>query len=510
MRLSQNHVQQKCAMIKQNPLYPKIVPLSVVFLSLFLSAFVKSDSRSQYIIPLSANSVFSSDFDLDGHKDIVVGHYTAWQDTNPTLTIMKNLGSGTFEVSDTSNTFCGYQENVFMVDVNADSYPDIVTFYSDFSSGNAVRYIRVFYNNSGIFSAYTDFTLNSDDIFNLINYGDFSGDGDTDLIVGSNSGHFWGVLYNDGTGHFSPPEYFNLTYPPQGISTGDLNGDGRDDIAICSQTIEVYFSYPSGFQKLILDSVDFRDRIKIVDFDLDGNKDLFTIEDIYGIITYYNVFKNNGNNAFEKLPDSSFQPGGGEIIAKDFNNDSLPDVAFLLDNKTGYFIYYNQGNFQLADSQFVAVPDYGYGELRRNCTSDDLDNNGFNDIITTRFAYLPLPSNLDILFNDGQGHFVPDPIVSSGDRKDPGFVSFNNFPNPFHSETTFAFEIKETAEVELSVYTLQGEFVSCVIGEILKGGHYAVKWHRPDQDTQPYRPGVFVACLKVNGKTSRTIKVIKN
>jgi len=488
-------------MIKQNPLSPKIVPLSIVFLSLFLIAFVKSDSRRQYDLPLAAYSVCTGDIDFDGDKDILVGHYYNSTNSWDGISILNNINFGTFALD--SFYMFGEHRSVLLQNLDNNPYPDLITQY--YNGVNSCIGILLDVNNN------TNNILSYEILQepNRIECGDFNGDGKTDIAFISNSYHFWGVLYNDGTGHFSPPEYFNLTYYPRALSTGDLNGDGRDDIAICGPYIEVYLSYPAGFQKLILDSIDYRDRIKIVDFDLDGKKDLFTIQDIYGIITYYNVFKNNGNNIFEKLPDSSFQPGGGEIIAMDFNNDSLPDVAFLLDNKTGYFIYYNQGNFQLADSQFVAVPDYGYAELWRECAGDDLDNNGFNDIITTRFAYVPLPSNLDILFNDGQGHFVPDPIVSTGDRKDPGFVSFNNFPNPFHSETTFAFEIKETAQVELSVYTLQGKFVACVIGKILKGGHYSVKWYGPDQDTQPYRPGVFVACLKVNGKISRTIKVIK-
>jgi len=486
-------------MLKLNALSQKIDPYFIIFLSIVLIAFVNSDNRGQNNLPLAVYSVCAGDIDTDGDKDILVGHLYNQTYNWGGISILNNKGFGIYE----SDSFYLYDHHrcVLLQNLDSNNYLDLITQYSD-GQYPSIAVLSDVVNNQTIILTYP-----LDHYPDRLECGDFNGDGAPDITFVSNNDKFWGVLYNDGTGHFTPPEYLNLTYPPQGFSTGDLNGDGRDDIAICSQTIEVYFSYPAGFQKLIVDSIDFRHRIKIVDFDLDGHKDLFTIEDIYGIITYYNVFKNNGDNTFEKLSNSSFQPGGREFIAKDFNNDSLPDVAFLLDNNTGYFIYYNQGNFQLADSQFVAIPDYGYGELWRNCTGDDLDNNGFNDIITTRFAYIPLPSNLDILFNDGQGHFVPDPIVMTSDRKNTEYSPFSSFPNPFHDITTFTFEIKETADVELSVYNLQGKFCTSLIRKKMKGGCYSIKWRGLDQGGQPCKPGAFVAYLMVNGKITDTEKI---
>jgi hypothetical protein len=114
----------------------------IILITFLLLAFTKSDNKSQYNIPISAWSVTVNDIDLDGDNDIVVGHKTAWQDSNPTITLLKNTNNGIFEIFDTTNVYCGYQENILTADINSDNYPDIISFRSDFTSGIVNRYIR--------------------------------------------------------------------------------------------------------------------------------------------------------------------------------------------------------------------------------------------------------------------------------------------------------------------------------------------------------------------------------
>jgi hypothetical protein len=207
------------------------------------------------------------------------------------------------------------------------------------------------------------------------------------------------------------------------------------------------------------------------------------------------------------LPDVVFQPACGKFFVADFNNDGLPDVIFQDRSNTGYIIWYNQGNFQLADSNFISVP--CIGEPSRSFYCADLDNNAFNDIITVRFDAYYIINNVDIRFNDGHGHFVPDPIVGTQNYSDLISFSLKNYPNPFQDETIFKFNLKETALVDLSVLDLQGKFVTCLINQKLEGGSHSIKWRGLDNGCQPCKPGAFIAYLKVNGKICHAIKVIK-
>jgi len=132
----------------------------------------------------------------------------------------------------------------------------------------------------------------------------------------------------------------------------------------------------------------------ISDFDGDGYKDVLCDNALGYSSTIFFVYKNLGNNTFQKLSDFIFQPMCGPFNVADFNNDGLPDVIWPKEDLTGYIIWYNQGNFQLADSQFVSVP-FTNGGVSRSFYCADLDNNGFNDIVTVRYSIYRI-HNVDI------------------------------------------------------------------------------------------------------------------
>jgi hypothetical protein len=474
-----------------------------------ITVFSKMDTLSEYIVPSAATSAFASNLYHDGFNDIIIGHHTAWGQTNPTISIMKNMEYGLFDVTDTSKVFCGNQDHIFAIDVNNDSWPELVALTANnYSAGTLEQYIRIYYNNQGTLndSNYIDYDLNTRETVDNINYGDFNGDGYIDLVYSSNYGLFWGILNNDGTGGFSAPEVHYVTnYYPSGIAVGDLNNDGRDDLVLCGQIIDVYYSYPSGFQRIQLSADGFAGGVAITDFDQDGYNDIFGNSGFGS--TSLIMYKNNGNNTFQKLPDFVFQSSTLQFFVADFNNDGLPDVIYQNQDLSGYILWYNQGNFQLANSQIIAVPTLG--EVSRSFYCADLDNNGFKDIITVRCSYeYPLPTNVDIRFNDGSGNFTPNPIVGIQNKKDIVF-SLKNYPNPFQDETNFQFYLKETESVELSVFNLHGKFITCLINQQLKGGSYTIKWRGLDNGHQPCKPGAFIAYLKVNGKICHAIKVVK-
>lgn len=223
------------------------------------------------------------------------------------------------------------------------------------------------------------------------------------------------------------------------------------------------------------------------------------------------MYENQGSNVFDTLPEFYFQPMSSRFFITDFNNDSLPDILFQLSDKSGYIIYYNQGDFQLTDPQFVALPPSNPQEGWRNCYCADMDGNGFNDIITVKTLYAYLPDNLEILFNDGNGHFVEDPITHIQELNPVDTKPFLTcYPNPFTTETTFQFTIQEAAPVALSVYNLQGRLITRFISKIQKGGQLnTIKWDGLDAGGKPCKPGTYLLVLKQNKSIMQTAKFIK-
>ncbi|MCK9424249.1 MAG: T9SS type A sorting domain-containing protein [Bacteroidales bacterium] len=485
----------------------KITERTFLLICIFLlTVFAKMDINSAYNVPIAAYSVCAADLDLNGDKDLVIGHRTAWQHFNPAITIMENINNGILEITDTSKIFAGYQENIFAIDVNNDASPDIVTFYLDFASGVIKRYIRVFYNSNGTFQNYTDFSLNSSATFSDITYGDVDGNGYPDLIVSSNGGQLWGVLYNDGNGNFSTPEYQYVTDTnPTGLACGDLNNDSRDDIIVFGAKVEIFYSLASGLQEVLL--CEQKANGWIEDFNHDGKKDIVSFSDLSLIgLTAVTIFENTGSGNFIKHDEIVFPFSTSEFYLSDFNNDSLPDVLFKLMNKTGHVIYFNQGGFQLADSTFVAVSDYG--EQWRKCCCADLDGNGYNDIVTIRTSYAKLPANVDIKFNDGHGHFIDHPL-GIPDKKTIGeFEITNIFPNPFINQTCIEILLSETEIVNLTIYDISGRLISDLLNSRMTAGKHKVIWKRIDHNGKACKSGIYFAILRTQSTGNRILKIV--
>jgi len=467
---------------------------------------------SEYKVPRAAYSVYADDLDLDGDKDIIVGHLTAWEDSNKTISILKNIGNGIFIIYDTSIVFCGYQKNIFVKNINNDDYPDLITFMSDFSSGIADRYIRIFYNENGFFNNFLDFSLNSSATFSAINSGDIDNDTYIDIIVASGKGQFWGVLYNDGTGLFSEPQYHNVTgYFPTDLACGNLNEDDRNDVAICAQKTEIFFSYDTGFKRLTLEENSFKDEIEFADIDYDGDQDLLTLVNLYLIgYTGITIYENQGNESFFRHDQILFQPALSYFEISDVDRNNYPDMVCTGDY--GIYVLYNEGEYHFSDPQFYSVQNFGEGLRKSFCA--DLNGNGYDDIITIRYLHAELPSNLNILFNDGTGQFIENPPIGIQNGKNiPITPDLNlvNYPNPFNFSTSINFDLPNAFRVSLYVYNLSGELIDCLINDKeLSRGNHSIKWDGRNQTGKEVSSGVYTYTLWINNlRFSKKMLLVK-
>jgi len=468
-----------------------------------MTVFMKMDILSDYIVPTQAQSVCTGDLDLNGFNDIVVGNQFNVGDNWGGVSILHNIGWGYFTFTDSIYALAN-EWSIATAQLDSDPHPEII--FIKENPTLQTDYLEIAFNNN-IYDTLFLYTNSGYNGIDCIATGDIDANGFNDIVFASSQGHLWGIFYNYGNRNFSAPEIHYVSYSPNGLSIGDLNNDGRDDVVLSGNAVYVYFSYSSGFQELDLSTGGGGDDIAISDFDGDGFKDILYSGGNGYTFTSFFVYKNLGNNNFQKEPDFIFYTACGHFNVADFNNDGLPDAIWQKLDFTGYIIWYNQGNFQLGNSQFVPVPQIS-GEASRSFYCEDLDNNGFPDIITVRFSIYRI-QNVNILFNYGNGNFGPDPIVGTQNQMLVFSSGIKCYPNPFQDETTFKFILKETSFAEISVFDLQGRFITCLINQKLEGGTHFIKWRGLDNGGNPCKPGTYIAYLKVNGKICQSIKVIK-
>lgn len=80
---------------------------------------------------------------------------------------------------------------------------------------------------------------------------------------------------------------------------------------------------------------------------------------------------------------------------------------------------------------------------------------------------------------------------------------FQNFPNPFQSQTTVRFALPESKDVRISVYDLLGRRVAVLADGVHRAGVHTVEWNSSGR--RPVASGMYLIRLEA-GATTRTIK----
>lgn len=80
-------------------------------------------------------------------------------------------------------------------------------------------------------------------------------------------------------------------------------------------------------------------------------------------------------------------------------------------------------------------------------------------------------------------------------------------PNPFNPQTTLKYSLKETSQVDLTVFNLRGELVKRLVSERREAGEYTVVWEGRDRSGAPMASGVYFARF-VAGDVAMTQRLV--
>ncbi len=85
---------------------------------------------------------------------------------------------------------------------------------------------------------------------------------------------------------------------------------------------------------------------------------------------------------------------------------------------------------------------------------------------------------------------------------------FTNYPNPFNPETTFKYSLPKQSEVELTIYNIKGQRVKKFVSDVQDAGVHDIVWRGQDDRGKKVSSGIYFCKLEINGKTSKTRKVL--
>jgi hypothetical protein len=291
-------------------------------------------------------SVATGDFNGDGIPDVVVGQ--DGNDGSTGVAVYLGKGDGTF-FPGVSYGASNEDTNVAVADFNGDGFLDIAAI--DRNS----QQIDIFLGKGdGTFDIGGSFATDTDDgpePTELV-LGDFNKDGKMDIAVANFGTADVGILLGHGDGTFAAP----VTYPvgegyrPETIGVGDLNGDGFLDLAVPSfngeQPILVVMlgkSDSSGtFQAPTSSNINgLPNEIAVGDLNKDGKLDL-AISEVEGTTFdgQVEVLLGKGDGTFDApvaYAASAFGGASGDsdpaaIQMADMNGDGNLDLVYINNN----------------------------------------------------------------------------------------------------------------------------------------------------------------------------------
>jgi len=318
-------------------------------------------------IPLPANGsggvggLAIADMNGDGQPDIVAA-------TSAGDAVLLSTGGGAFRTLGPFRT--GFDPvNVLADDVNGDGNPDVVT--SDSIDPSSAL--------SGLFTSLGrgDGSLRSISIIPVgsnplgVAAGDLDGDGRPDLAVPDAADGHVHILHNDGDGEFTAGPIVGQNIRGSAVAVADFNGDGRNDIVTTTQYNEVALLINNGngvFSQSNAQEDGIPETISIADVNGDGAPDAVVN------VGKIDVFLSGGfRGIVRSAPDAA---PAGQLALADFNGDGKLDVAF---DSFGVQVMMGKGDGSFGPETMVG------SEFAEAVGAADVNGDGKADLVTADF-----------------------------------------------------------------------------------------------------------------------------
>lgn len=500
--------------------------------------------KSDFTTGAGGTDICYGDFNLDGKPDVALTNGTAAANISVHLNITAP-GSLTPSFASRITLATGNAPTgICSGDFNNDGKTDLAC--TNLNDNTVSVYINTTIPGASTisFSPKTDLATGNQPVD--ISTADFNGDGKMDLAAVNQNSNSVSVFFNMTQPGASSPTFLSRTdlgtaQVPKGICTADFNNDGKKDVAvtnsgISSFSIIINTTVPGSSTVSFAPQANFISLtqpygISAGDVNGDGKTDIACIagEGIYVALNNTTAGVNSALFLYGKVYSGGISPG--DIVLADFNNDGKKDLMSssnsgntisVLMNKavlqqlvkvTSLTASLNKQNVTLNWTTTLEENNTGF-EIERNTSGSGWIKVGFvagagNSSSTKNYSFTVAGLNtgahkfrLKHIHSNGyyEYHNLNQNVVIGIPQV---YNLQQNYPNPFNPETIISYEIPNSGFVSLKIYDLSGREVRQLVSSIQPSGYYSIRFNSSGLSS-----GVYFYKLRAEGFTDAKKMVI--
>ena len=317
------------------------------------------------------------------------------------LTIYKNLsinnGQIVFDKAQIFATSC-YSFGAVIADMDGDGKPDIMLSNETNLTGTVAILRNISTSSTIQFAAMVEFVVGNEPMGVAV--GDLNGDGKPDLAVANYNSQTISVFQNTtqgGTINFGNKiDLHIVSDEPYNVKVMDIDGDGKQDLIVLGQYTYLLRNITQPGQAISFDTAIIikTGGVSMITGDLDGDgKTDIVIADYYintdGVGAVLRNTSSPGKISFDPAKFIYFngQSTPRSVNMNDFDGDGKPELVFVNDFVDSVYLIKNTST--PGNISFSSNFEYLVGNSPEGICSGDIDGDGIPDIVTANYNSYP-------------------------------------------------------------------------------------------------------------------------